>query len=293
VYPLSVTDFQHRSTLFAELPVGTGNRFNYVVPPATLVAALVSMVATEVYGRWSPRTTRLAGITLLACGMYRYSLYRVDVWHLYMGAVPSYLVLVALMADAWSHRIHVAVGNLRWRVPAMAMLLTWVAWHGIQGIEMHDTGELHDGGLLMRVRRIASGEEKPSAGDPYSYDLPRAGDAHVPDDVLHLAHYIREHTGPNEPVWIMTSFLAGGEIYFLSQRRNPTRYEFWSEVTTHYECGLVLQQLQADPPVLIVGNGWGQFTPQIIDWVNAHYKVVDTVDGTEVRRRIDAPVAAR
>jgi hypothetical protein len=291
VYPLSATDFLARSTFLADLGEGTGNRFNYVAPPAILIVALVSLVATALYGRWSRRTTRFAGIVLLSAGMYRYALYRTDVWHLYMGAVPAYLVLVTMIADAWSHRLHLSMGNVRLRVPFAALAFSWLAWRGIQAVERHDPG-MGDG-VATRAIRIANGDEQPSAGDKYRYDLPRAGDVHVPQNTLDIATYIRAHTEPSDSIWVVNAFLDGGEIYFLSERRNPTRYDFWSEVTTHYECARAFEELKADPPVLIVGHGWRQYTDEITAWVNERYTLVDTVGGVEMRRRSDAPVAAR
>ena len=286
VYPLSPNDFRSSESLFGGTDIYHGPRFDYVLPLALLVLGAAAMVSAIVYRGWSARTTRVAGVFLFACALFRYSLYRADMWHITGGAIAAYLLGIALIADATS--IRVRLGGVRRSFSPTMVLFLGLSLYGI--LEQEDVG-----GLSERARRIVSGEERASQGPRVVNALPRAGDARISPHTVALVDYVREHTSRAEPIWVVTDFMTGGEIYFLADRRNATRYDVWSEAITHREFRLALEDIERDPPILIVGHGWKEYSPEITDYVNQNWRLIDKVDGIDVRRyepKVGAAAAA-
>jgi hypothetical protein len=107
----------------------------------------------------------------------------------------------------------------------------------------------------MRLARIATGEERPSVGPPYDYvDEPRAGDVQIGTEHLEPVAWIRAHTKPDDPVFCTTWMLGGGTEAFLAERRNPTSFDKPDEVAGPAQRVQLQGELEAHPPVLIVGG---------------------------------------
>jgi len=109
--------------------------------------------------------------------------------------------------------------------------------------------------LDTRLASIASGEERPSVGDPYRYEgVPRAGDVKLGKEHVAMPRFVREHSRPDDPVFCTTWLLGGGTEAFLSDRRNPTSFDKPDEVVSRSQQRRLLEELQRDPPVLVVGH---------------------------------------
>jgi hypothetical protein len=277
VYPVSATDLGTAASLYADAGGFYGCRFDYVLPVGFLVLGVGAILAAIFYGRWTARTAQMAGLVLFSGAAFRYTLFRADMWHISGGAVPCYLVALGLIADACAFEVHVSPsrrGNLRPFVPVFVGMTLWAIY----------AQESANAGLGQRARRIASGEEIPSQGQPFSYPIARAGDERITDKTLHLVDYIREHTTPFDPIWVTMHFVGGSQLYFLAERRDATRYDIWSEVMTHYECDLALHDLKRDPPALILGPMWRDYTQEVTDYVDQNWRLERRIDGVEIRR---------
>jgi hypothetical protein len=264
-------------TLFASVDAGQ-YRFDYVIPIAILVVGASALVAMVAYAHWSARSTLLFGLFLFSCVVFRYAMVRTDEWHLSAGAQGSYLFLCALLSDAASLPTRVRVAKRTWRVPLVGLGFLLISLCAVRSVES-------DRGLSIRVARIMSGSEFPSPSQPYRYPrLRRVGDEQVPAETLRLVSYILKHTKPSEPIWVVSDFLDGGELYFLAERRNSTPYDTWSEVLTTREAKILLDSLKNDPPILILGRGWQEYEPEITDYVDAHWKPETTLEDIDIRR---------
>jgi hypothetical protein len=172
-----------------------------------------------------------------------------DPWHIANAAAPGIVLLMSLLAGG-SH------ASLRWRrtavVPvgmlaAAAVLLFWFVEGGAFTVN-------------HRLARIAAGDERPSAGAPYSYkDIPRAGDVGMTAAHIDVVHYVREHSSPSDPVFCTTWLLGGGTEAFLSERRNPTSFDKPDEIVSDGQRDRLRSELARDPPLLVVGDFFDYF----------------------------------
>jgi hypothetical protein len=53
---------------------------------------------------------------------------------------------------------------------------------------------------------------------------------------------------------------------------------------THYECDLALHDLKRDPPALILGPMWRDYTQEVTDYVDQNWRLERRIDGVEIRR---------
>jgi hypothetical protein len=140
-------------------------------------------------------------------------------------------------------------------------------------------------GLAARANRIAAGLELPSTGEPYHAEgLVRSGDENVGDWASKLARYVREHTRADDTIWVVTSRdIGAGEIYFLSDRADATPFDVWDEVVTRHDADRLLAALRTRPPALILGPNFN-YAPDIVAYVEAHWRIETTVEDVEIRR---------
>jgi hypothetical protein len=224
--------------------------------------------------RFVQRTTVIVGLTLLATVTLRHAFFQADAGHVAASSTPAVVLLVALCAGGASLR-------LRWRrgraVPAGALVATAlpVGWL-LQGAATP---------LNARLARMASGEERPSFGEPYRYDdLPRAGDVFIGDQHLKPVRYVRAHSSASDPVLCTTWLLGGGVEAFLSQRRNPIAFDKSDEILTPEQRYLAWSEFTHDPPALIVGNFFDYYGDDLKWEIQQGWHTTFT-DYTEIRIR--------
>jgi hypothetical protein len=197
-----------------------------------------------------------------------------DAWHFENASTPALVLLLALAAGGrglfvrWRGSRPVALGVMA----AATLPAFWVLNGGPDLIK-------------MRLARIAAGEERPSTGDPHTYaDIPRAGDVEIGPEHLVPVRWVREHSGPDDPVFCTTWMLGGGTEAFLSQRRNPTSFDKPDEVSGPPQRRQLQRELEADPPRLIVGKFFDYLDDETRRYIEHGWHVVAT-DGAPVRQR--------
>src|SRR5262249_54549173 len=89
------------------------------------------------------------------------------------------------------------------------------------------------GGVSSRIAALARGEERPSSLVAHAHPaLPRAGDVYVPPATEELVSFVRRETSERDPIFCRVGFMTGAEIYFLADRRDPTRFDMLAEILT-------------------------------------------------------------
>jgi hypothetical protein len=205
---------------------------------------LAHVAAAILRRRFVQRTALIAGLSMLAAMTLHHAFLAADPWHIDNATTPGLVLFVALAAGARRLTVRIAAGRVL-PVGALCAALLPVVWLANGAATPLDT----------RLAGIASGEERPSVGEPYRYpDVPRVGDVRVGNDQLVLVRYIREHSKPGDPVFCTTWLLGGGTEAFLSERRNPTSFDKPDEVASGSLQQRALDELRRDPPVLIVGH---------------------------------------
>jgi hypothetical protein len=164
-----------------------------------------------------------------------------------MAATPAILLLVSLLADALRGRARDA--SLRSPLAAcLALLLAFGALRSYGATVL----------LLPRIQAALRGEELPSRGPKYAYPkLRRAGDIRIPEETVRAAEYIRAQSQPQDFVFNRLSFMDGGDLMFLANRRNPTRFDTLAELTWAPQQKELLADLRRNPPALVLGDSYG------------------------------------
>ncbi len=217
---------------------------DFVVGPMLPMLGLSHVVTALVRRRFVQRTVLVTGLSLLGTMTLHHAFLAADTWHISNATTPGLVLFVALAAGA--RRLHIRVaGNRALPVGALCVVVAVTVWLANGAVTT----------LNARLASIASGEERPSVGKPYSYDgIPRAGDVRVGDEHLAPVRYIQEHSAPNDAVLCATWLLGGGTEAFLSHRRNPTSFDKPDEIASDQLRRRALSELQRDPPLLIVGH---------------------------------------
>jgi hypothetical protein len=217
---------------------------DYVVGPTLPILGLAHVAVAVVRRRFVQRTALVAALSILGGMTLHHAFLAADPWHIDNATTPGLVLLVALAAGA--RRLYLRTAGRR-VVPAGVLCAAMVpaVWLAIGAATPLNT----------RLASIASGEERPSVGDPYRYDdIPRAGDVRVGKEHLAIPRYVKEHSAPSDPVFCTTWLLGGGTEAFLAERRNPTSFDKPDEVASSRLQRRALAELKADPPLLIVGH---------------------------------------
>ena len=248
VLPWPLTTERLRSYAALTSDVGWGMPgtcvLDYLVAPAIAVIGLGHVALAVALRRFTRRTVIVAGLATFATMTLHHAFIRPDPWHLFNACTPGLVLLIALSAGGSELRL---LENARRTQPLTLVLaalvpVVWLA-HGAS-VPLSD-----------RIDRITSGKERPSVGPPFHYDdLPRAGDVFIGGRHLDPVRYVREHSQPTDSVLCMTWELGGGIEAFLAERRNPIAFDKPDEILSRARRWRALDQLEKDPPLLIVGH---------------------------------------
>jgi len=82
-------------------------------------------------------------------------------------------------------------------------------------------------------------------------------DIRIPQTTLAAAEYIRANSSEQDFVFSRVSWMDGGELMFLANRRNPTRFDNLAELTWRPQQQELLADLRRNPPALVLGDSFG------------------------------------
>jgi hypothetical protein len=260
-FPVGVSALLHPDRLLE-------NRINdpiveFVLPIAIYVVALCALLVRFATDRWSRRSTVLLGLVALGVAGFRVAMARADVEHLLSTVAPAIICLGILLDDALDVRIE-------------ALGIHWPVGRVVAGLLLLGSVTMAEkiGGVGHFFEQIAKGSREASSTRPYEYpDIPRSGDAYVDADFQALARFVRKSTAPTDRMFTLLYMMDGGELYFLCDRVNPTRYDLLAEIMTATQQREVLRSLEADPPRLIVGKDGTVVGADVIAFVNSRWTV--------------------
>jgi hypothetical protein len=65
--------------------------------------------------------------------------------------------------------------------------------------------------------------------------------------------------------------MDGGEVYFLADRSNATRYDILAEFLTTDRQKIALDDMSVDPPLLAFGDDWGMTGDDVKRFLKERY----------------------
>lgn len=248
--------------------------FYYIVPLAG-VAVLIRLVRQALRNRFGIREAKLAFLVILSALFYLQVLARSDLPHLLITlppffalaacglallvetpsvGTPSEIVLVATPSPASPSR----------RPPCQIVALGVAA----VGIAI----------LLWLCRPLVFQPPLPAS---LTLDLPRAGvRVPAPENLRNLVQTLQQAAPDNRSILCLP---YQPMLYFLCQRRNPTRWNFlWPGDQTPAELLALVQQARTDPPAAVVlfeEAKMQSYASVILDYVREYYQLAADADG--------------
>lgn len=248
-----------------------------VLPRGALAAGRIGTAWRVLAARLAARPTCFATFWLGVFGViaFRASLGRSDLTHV---AMPTPVVALVLVLAADRTLAAARAGRLAWvraatRLAALA-LFAWAAGYTTLASPLAFVG----GGLREARARLRG--EMPAA------------DA----SVWQVAERIRALTEPGDAIFVLPN---SGAYYYLTERRNPTRFVLPHQMITNGHRAEALRALRRDPPRLVVWDDAGGRVDGIDDarilgarllrWLHAHYELAERIGNVQLLRPRDAP----
>jgi hypothetical protein len=279
-FPISAESMVDPRFLFKEFSDGSKHYDSpviYLLPIAVYVVAGLAIVARAASRRWSRRASLELALLVFGVTSYRVTMATPDIWHLLSTTTPAILLLIGLAADARRFRWHVPIGRMPLPIGVAAVMGLAVA---VLGFGEYSTG------VVRKLAELNDGDEKPPGVKAYvNEDIPRAGDVHIPTQVQQIVSYIDREVKPSDPIFICAGIFDGAELYFLSDRRNPSRFDTLSEIVTQSRREELLDALRRDPPELVIGSDMTFFDSAITNYLAAEWDAPKIEGGYTVRRR--------
>ena len=215
----------------------------------------------------------MLAIELFGITSFRVAMHRSDVFHLLSSTAPAVMLLAGLAADAARF-----APRLRARRFALPLGLALVLSLMLATFRLTFFARLRD-----RINMIVLAQEVPAKGPKRSPQ--RAARRRRLRPAGHGAGrgLLRAHTKPDDPIFCRIAPMIGPEMYFLADRRDPTRYDMLAELATYSMRREARAELEADPPVLVVGSS-ASAGPEV-DGFLTPWKTVQTFEGIPVQAR--------
>ncbi|MFO7690470.1 MAG: hypothetical protein R6W83_07945, partial [Cryobacterium sp.] len=106
--------------------------------------------------------------------------------------------------------------------------------------------------------------------------------------VTAVAQYIAARSGPDDPI-----FVFGGQptIYFLAERKAPTKYFFWVHSMPRYDellgtVATVTADLGRNPPLWFVCHPDGELPPAYSRFLEENYRLEQSIGDYALWRRV-------
>jgi hypothetical protein len=255
-----------------------GYVLEYVLPPAVYFVTLAALVGRAVGRRWGSGDALTLAVLVFGLASFRFALGRTDYLHMVTTTLPAILLVVRLAVEAASAVYVSRYATWALRAGAAAtMVLLAIGSLGLTGVGM---------GLQPRVSAILAGTERPSSGPPYAYPgIPRAGDVKIQPEYVKLVEAIVANSSPRDKLFQHIGYMDGGEVYFLADRVNPTRFDVLTEFVTSDRQHLAFEEVERDPPKLTVGEDWGMTGPELNQYLKDNYHPIGDFGGFKLLTR--------
>jgi hypothetical protein len=296
-WPVNAGSFLSIRNLTAD-PHSRLEKIRFCIPPAVYVTSVAVLVAKALRREWTGRSTTQLVLTLFGLASFRYTLGLSDYYHVINATMPAIFLIVIMSRDALSYRMPApAIGGRPAPIGAMAVGVLVLA-SVVIGETRKDKDFRFTGALRSRIVTQLRRSESPSFGKPYRHpEIPRAGDVVMQDDLEDLIRYVRTHSSPDDPIFCRMSYMDGGEIYFLADRPNPSRFDVPEEIITLASRRELLEQLKRNPPLFVIGTETYHVGDEVGRYFDEGWEPVAQFGTLAVARRKDAreapPKAAR
>jgi hypothetical protein len=268
-YPVNARLFEHPDQLLRGFVVGMPSPLQhdalieYIVPVAVYGLVGAHLILAWLMRRWDARCTVFFALLALGVSSYRMTLARATIEQVMNAAAPAILCLGMLVDASLNFRVYLGRRCLRLgRLNALVLAL-------VAGVATERIG-----GLGHQVVVLATGKKAPSGATPYQYpDIPRAGDVYLDRDFQAVTRFVQSVTSRQDPIFTMLYMMDGGELYFLADRKNPTRYDLLAEVMTAGQQREVLDALRERPPKLIIGSDATLLGREVQAYVRSRWSV--------------------
>jgi len=219
--------------------------WEYMVAPAVYVVSGAALIARLLRGGWNARFSALAAIELFGAATFRVAMARADTNHLIGVSLPAVLLASALVVDMAPVTLRLFGTRFGLRIGSLAVMFAMVVSLNLSFVNR----------LLLRIDAIARHEEGPSKGPKYQHpDLPRGGDVAIPAWEEELATFVKSRTTPADYIFCRVGPMTGPEFYFLTRRRNSTRFDLLAETATLSMRHEAVEDFKRHPPRLVIGN---------------------------------------
>jgi hypothetical protein len=273
-FPVHPQSFESFTALVTGGGSPAGMAYEFLIAPAVYILTGAALLTRLGRGRWNDRATLVLALDLFGITTFRVAMHRADTYHLISSTVPAVMLLAALVADFARYRPRV-------RIRRAVLPLGLAAAVIVIGATFRSTFFTS---MQARMDAIFLAQEVPSKGPRFVHPgVDRAGDVFVPPGIEQLVVYIRKNTSPTDPIFCRMGPMVGPEIYFLADRRDPTRYDMLAELATLTMRTEARKEIEADPPKLVIGEDGGE-GPEIHAALAA-WKKVATVGGVSVMAR--------
>ncbi len=225
----------------------------YLPPVVGLLAALWlwRQYRRQIFG-W--REANMTLILTWAGLFYCQVLGRSDIYHLLITQIPFFILSACLLAAALDY----APARVPVAVLATALLAGFLAWGRV--VFMGDKGPEQDAPLARAGVRFQGAA-----------------------DVAELVKQVQEYAPPERSILCLSYEPL---LYFLCERRNPTRWNYlWPGDQSTAEFQTLVAEARRDPPaVVLIGDEaqLAQFAPIVLDYVHADYRKTNEVCGITI-----------
>ncbi len=279
-FPATEANFLHWNGIAAVSPHLGGTALEFVAPVAVYLFALTGLISRALSSSWRNRDTVTLAIALFGLASFRFALGRSDYLHLVATTLPAVALVPRLAVEAIraTYSAHSATSILR--------VVSTGACIALAATSLNITGA--GLGLSPRLSGLLSGSERPSSGPPYTYPkLPRAGDTKIQPEYVALVEGILANSSPTDKIFQHIGYMDGGEVYFLADRVNPTRYDLLAEFLTTGRQEIAADELEADPPKLVFGDDWGMMNARSIAFLKTRYHSIGKFGSWDLFARND------
>ena len=263
-----------------------------VLPLAGFYQAVSSFdaarVANGLYWTALPAISALNGVLLL-----RALRNRVDPKTLALPMIAVFYAMVALLFEGplyLYYMVGLSLISVLWLLSTGAPALRDLSTAGAAALSVVAV-IFHAGQTRERTPvQILAGERVTTFATLVDCGLPRCSLKVSPSDAATFSRYadiIRKETAPGDFILAIPN---DAELYFLTERRNPTRFYNAAQGTTSTEQQReVFQALDEKPPRLVIFRPGDKYnsraTAEIMAAVRANYALVGEHDGAEIYRR--------
>jgi len=243
--------------------------------PAPLMEGIIAfwLLFMLLRRRFNNHHARLAFFVALALSSYCYVLVRSDIYHLVV-ALPPFFILCGWLLQVISNRvdsffrkifsIRHPSGWLSLASPAVVLLVCGL----VAACYLYPTRD--------RFWWQLQNPNRPFALQRDGVLVPNS----LADSIEISVAQLRKYSAPDQPVLCLP---YNPMLYFLAERRNPTRWSFIypgdPSPDKHPE---FIRQLEKDPPAVIAveeENQMQNYAPKITRYINRKYKIIDMADG--------------